>query len=329
VRAFVTGATGFVGSHLVHALLERGDRVTALVRSPSKAAKLLDDRVDVVVGTLEDAKALTAGCEDADLIFHAAALTAARSRREFFAVNGQCTAELLDIAARVAPNLSRFVYVSSLSAAGPCARGRRRSETEPPQPVSHYGASKLAGEDHTRASQVPWTIVRPSAVYGPRDTEMLRVFQWAARGFAPTFGDAGQEVTMVYVSDLVGALLAVTHPAAEGRTYFAAHPEVVTTRELVGLIGTATARPGAQPRRTRVVRVPSGLGRVLLTAIGWAAWTVGVRTLLSRDKANELLADAWTCTTDAIERDVGWRASVPLREGLAHTAEWYRDAGWL
>jgi len=136
-------------------------------------------------------------------------------------------------------------------------------------------------------------------------------------------------VSMVYVADLVAALLAATGPAAEGRIYFAAHPEVVTTRELVGLIGAATATSGTPTRRTRVVRVPSGLGRVLLTAIGWAAWTVGVRTLLSGDKANELLADAWVCTTEAIERDTRWKASVPLSEGLARTAAWYREAGWL
>jgi nucleoside-diphosphate-sugar epimerase len=216
------------------------------------------------------------------------------------------------------------VLVSSLAAAGPAEPGRRRADDEPPAPVTTYGRSKLEGEQAARESGVPTTVVRPPMVYGPRDVEVLKVFRLAARGLAFVFGDGRQQLCAIHVDDLVRALLAVVaSPAARGRTYCACHPELFTSREFVRAVGRAIGR------ESRPLGLPSGLARTALSVTGAAAALVGRATLLNRDKANEFLAPAWTGDSAPLTRDTGWRAAIDLASGLAATAEWYRERGWI
>jgi nucleoside-diphosphate-sugar epimerase len=173
-------------------------------------------------------------------------------------------------------------------------------------------------------SGVSYTIVRPPVVYGPRDRALLRVFRIARRGYAPLLGDGLQELSLIFAADLARALLAAAaSPAAEGRTYHAAHPEVVTQRELVRAIGRACGRT------VRTVAVPAPVVRALIAVTAVAARMTGRATFLEPSKAPELLAPAWACTSDAIARDAGWRVEVDLHRGLEETARWYREAGWL
>jgi nucleoside-diphosphate-sugar epimerase len=246
-------------------------------------------------------------------------------------VNAEGTRQLIRAVAEAAPSLSRFIYVSSLAAAGPSAPGRPREEDHPAQPVSAYGRSKLAGENAVREAPFPWTIVRPPAVYGPRDREFLRLFRVIRWHVAPLLAPPGQELSFVYIGDLVEALLSAAARGATQCVYFATHPEVATVRDFVAGIHAAVQRAiGRDGERTlRVVRVPRPITRlVLLGTLSWARLT-GRATLLSPDKGQEFLAEAWTCTAARLERDTGWRARVGLSEGLAATASWYRKQGWL
>lgn len=331
MRVFVTGATGFVGSHVVDALLKDGHKVTCLVRDPAKATRVLGQQpVRIVSGDLFAREALEQGCRGADVILHLAGLIAARSRQEFHAVNGAATARLVDTACRAAPELRRLVYVSSLSAAGPTRRGHALSESEPPHPVSEYGRSKLAGEEAVRSGSVPWTIVRPPTVYGPRDPETLRAFRFARLGVIPQYARPDQELSLVHVEDLARAIIAATAPAGEGRIYFACHPEIATWREAMTAIFTAAREAlGRTAGPPHFVPIPALLTRAILWILGGAARAAGRATLLSLDKATELLAEAWTCTPAALTRDVGWRAAIDLRTGLPSTAQWYVSHGWL
>ena len=334
MKAFVTGATGFVGSHLVEALLKRGDQVTCLVRDAAKAARVFQNHeFQTVLGTLDDEATLHEGCKQADVVFHVAGLTAARSREEFFAVNAEATRRLTAVAARAAPNLSRFVYVSSLAAAGPSTHGHPITEATLPRPVSVYGDSKLAGEDAVRDARIPWTIVRPPLVYGPRDREVVRLFRLARWGVAPVFGDVEQELSILHVRDLAAALLRATAPIAEGKTYFVSHPEIATSTHLAEAIYQAVqhvrGRVGKGRRKPRIVRVPAWITRAALVVTGTAARLTGRATLLSPDKGNDLLAEAWTCTPTALMRDTGWTPDISLTTGLEETARWYREHDWL
>jgi nucleoside-diphosphate-sugar epimerase len=229
---------------------------------------------------------------------------------------------VLEAAEEHAPR--RFVYISSQAAGGPNPPGRPADESQPPQPVTDYGRSKLAAELLVRAMPFPWTIVRPPVVYGEWDRELLRVFRFARTGFAPVLGDGRQELSLIYAGDLARALIAAgTAPQAERRTYYAAHPEVTTNGAFVRAMGRAVGR------EVRLVTVAPLVSRAALWTIGAAASLLGRATVLSADKANEFLAPAWTCRSDALTRDTGWQAQVPLEEGLRRTVGWYREQGWL
>ena len=322
MKAFVTGGTGFVGTHLVGALRARGDSVTCLVRSPDRLRELGWTDVQTIPGDLDSAAALRQGCAGADVVYHVAGRISARNLREFLSVNRDGTARVLDAARAASPG--RFVHVSTLAVGGPTVPGQPIDETRPPQPVTNYGRSKLEAEALVRASDIPWTIVRPPVVYGERDRETLRIFRLARAGWGPVMGDGTQELSVIYAGDLADALVAAgTATASLGRVYYAAHPDVTTSAGLVRAVGVAVGRS------PRIVRLPATLARVALWTVGSLASLAGRATVLSADKADEFLAPAWTCRPDALTRDTGWRAATDLVVGLSRTAAWYRAEGWL
>ena len=322
MRALVTGATGFVGSHLVEALQNDSVEVTALARSAAKAADLAQCGVRVVNGDLHDTAGLERAVRDQDVVYHVAGVVAARNEAEFLRSNRDGTRNVLTAAER--QGRPRFVLVSSLAAAGPAPRGAPLSGTESPHPVTAYGRSKLAAEEIVRSSTLPWSIVRPPIVYGPRDREVLKVFRLARLGVAPVFGDGSQELSAVHAADLAQALMAVTKaPATIGGTYHACHPQVFTSAELGQAVGAAMGRS--------VVRLslPQAVGRALLAITEISARLTRRVTILTTDKANEFFQPAWTGDPAPLTRDSGWRARQDLSSGLADTYQWYRKAGWL
>jgi nucleoside-diphosphate-sugar epimerase len=322
MKALVTGATGFVGSHLVEALLGRGVEVTALARSPEKAALLTAAGVRVVSGHLHHQVALEQAAWNQDIIYHVAGIVAARNEAEFLRANRDGTRNI--VAAAEVGGSPRLVVVSSLAAGGPAPRGLPLDGSESPRPVTAYGRSKLEAEQVVRASRLPWTIVRPPIVYGPRDREVLKVFRIARLGIAPVFGDGAQELSAVHAADLATALIAAGEAGASvGQTYNACHPEVFTSSEFTRAIGAAMGRS------VRACRIPPVLGRALLSVTETSARFAGYTTILTADKAREFFQPAWTGDPARLIRDCGWRPVYDLRRGLTHTYQWYRKAGWL
>jgi len=327
VKVFLTGGTGFIGTHLVSALLARGHYVTCLVRSPQKCAGLESRGVRLARGDLHTPEALREGCAGAEVIIHLAGVIAGRNAAEFIRANRDGTANVLAAAqeANRTAAVRRFVFVSSIAATGPTVPGRALDESAPLHPVTPYGESKRAGEALVRAAGLPWTIVRPPIVYGEWDRATLRIFALANRGVLPLFGDGSQELSAIHGADLAQALTAAAESApAEGRVYFAAHPEMTTARGLGLAVGRAVGR--AHPL---VIPIPVPIARVLLTVVGTAARVAGQASVLSAERAPEFLAPAWTCRADALTRDTGWRAQIDLATGLERTARWYRQEGWL
>jgi nucleoside-diphosphate-sugar epimerase len=175
-----------------------------------------------------------------------------------------------------------------------------------------------------RAAGVPFTVVRPPAVYGPRDRAFLPLFRAASHGVVPLLGDGAQELTLVHASDLAGALVAAaTSGATLGGTYHAGHPAPVTQRGLAAAVGCAVGR------RVRCPTLAAPLVRGVLGVAGVVSRALGRAPLLDGDKANELLAAGWVCSSEALRRDAGWAAAIALDRGLAETARAYRGAGWL
>jgi dihydroflavonol-4-reductase len=331
VKVFVTGGTGFVGSHLIDQLLAQNAEVRCLVRNPAKAEKLFPSAAPTPIpGDLENTRALEDGCDGVDVVYHIAALVAARSDQHFHQVNVDATARVLRAAQRAGKKGVRFVYVSSLAAAGPVARGSVLSDPEAQRPVTNYGRSKLAGEKLVTRSDLDWTVLRPPAVYGPRDTEMFKIFKLSKTGLAPVFGDGYQELSLIHVDDLASALIAASGEPCGSRIYYPAHREIVTTRELVTEIYRAVrGEPVSSAKKPHVIALPGFLTRAILGISGGFAGARRKATLLTADKANEFLAPAWACDPTQLETDTGWKAKIDIATGTRSTAQWYRENSWL
>jgi dihydroflavonol-4-reductase len=322
MKALVTGATGFVGSHLTEVLRQRGDQVTVLARSAAKASGLAPLEVRVIQGDLHDTQALAQAVEGQDVIYHVAGVIAARTEADFFRANRDGTAQLTTAAERGGG--PRLVFVSSMAAAGPSRRGTPLDGSEPARPVTAYGRSKLAAEAVVTGSGLPWSIVRPPMVYGPRDLEVLKVFRLARLGLAPVFGDGTQELSAIHGADLAAALTAIgACPGAVGKIYYSCHPEIFTSAEFVRAVAATIGRS------VRLIRIPPGVGKLALRITELSAQLSRQATILTTDKANEFFQAAWTADPTALTRDTGWTPVFDLPRGLAETYAWYRSAGWL
>jgi nucleoside-diphosphate-sugar epimerase len=324
--ALVTGATGFVGSHTVEALLTQNYRVRCLVREQSDLSALPRERVELCRGTLTDAAALDAAVLGTDLVIHGAGRMRADDEQAYEEVNVLGTRNLVEAVKRRAPRLRRFVLVSSLAAGGPSSLVHPRSEDDPDQPQNAYGRSKRRGEDEVErlGTAVAWTILRPVAVYGPRDRSFLVLARLAARGFLFRLGGARQPVQLIHVRDLARAILrAGEEERAVGRRYYLAHPQPTEWTEVGALMARVVGK------RVRTLSLPRGV----IPVVGRCA-AIGSRVLrqpnvLPADRLRDLLAPAWTCATRRAAEELGFRAEINLPAGVAETMAWYRSAGWV
>ena len=315
----VTGASGFIGSHLAEALLARGAPARALIRRSSSQRYL--PRVEVAYGDLTTGHGLGEALAGVTAVIHAAGVTKALYRDEYHRGNIQAT-EML--ARSVARQGIRLVHVSSLAAVGPSRTETPPAEDAEPRPLTHYGRSKLEAERIVRSLTPDAVIVRPPVVYGPRDTGVLQVLKPISRGWSLEIVGGPRWFSAIYVADLVGGLLlAAVHPLAAGRTYFLSHPERVCWSEFAAAAGRIMGR------RPRVVRLPVAAAR----AVGFGAelWSHLTRQpgILSREKIAEAECRAWLCDPTRATRELGFNAATPIENGLARTLGWYKEAGWL
>jgi len=322
VKLFLTGGSGFVGSHVARIFLDHGWRVRALVRRPERAVLLPRD-VEVVRGGLTDAAGYREQLEGCHAVVHAAGATAASSLAEYRRVNVEGTEALVRAAASACPE-AMFVHVSSQAASGPARDGRPVTEGDQPEPVSWYGRSKLEGESVVaRWYPGPWCVVRPSVVYGAGDAGLLQMFSVVARGVAPIPAGGRGRVQMLAVEDLARMLFAAAQrPDLCGRRGFAAG-DVVSIGDLVREIA-ALRTP-----RARAVPVPGPVIRVLGAVESMRAALTGIPRPFSRDKVRDMLQGDWLCDEGPFLRDLRVEARIRWREGIRRTCRWYVDARWL
>ncbi len=325
--AVVTGSTGFIGSHLVNALLARGDTVRALVRPETRRA-VRDDRIEHFEADLLDDRSVreSRAWEGATHVFHLAGVTRGRTLAHFRAGNVFPTANLLAALAARPGRRPRVVLVSSQAAAGPAASpDAPLRETDRPVPVEAYGRSKLQAEQAVARyrDELPITIIRPAAVYGPRDRDFLAAFKQASGRVALHAVPRDHSFSVVHVTDLVDALIrAAEQPAAAGRTYFVAS-DTLTWGQLYDEVSAAA---GSRPIQ---VQVPRSAVRVAAHAGDLLSTLTGRSTLLSRNKAALARQRWWLCDASPARADLGWNPAIPLQLGLRETYNWYVDAGWL
>ncbi len=328
MKVLVTGASGFLGSHVADQLIREGHHVRALVRRSSKRDFLETLKgIEFAYGGVEDAEKVADAVKGVDAIIHSAGLVKARSPEEFRATNVTGTKNLLDAAEAHAPDLQRFVFVSSLTAAGPSPDGKPVGRTKDPAPVTHYGRSKLEAERVVLAKKerVPVTILRPAAIYGPRDNEIFAVFQSVHRGVLPTIGDGTNTLSMVYAADCADACVkAVFADVPSGSLYYVDDGEVYLLRQMLEGVENALGKKAK-------IRINLPFPVVYMAALSTEIFgkLSNRAVMLNRDKMNEMRQPHWVCTSADTRTDLRWEPKTMLREGTQITAKWYRDNGWL
>ncbi len=331
MKALVTGASGFVGSTLCAELLRRGVETQALMRKTSSLSNLGSAKVLPVEGDLRNPEALENAVKDADLIFHVAGVVAALSREDFFAANSEGTRNLLLAVKKSGRKLHRFVYVSSLAAAGPSTAERPGIEGDECRPVSDYGASKLGGEREVLAfkDEFPVCIVRPPAVYGPRDKGVMTFFQAVNKGILPVLGMKNPDprrYSFVHVDDLVQAIvLAGLKPEMKsGEIFYASGDGFYSWEEAMRLIAKGLGKPS-----NFTVRRPIPVMKLAAAACTGVSKVSGKVLPFSLDKIKEIEAAAWSCSNEKAKKELGFKPYWSLEKGFEQTAAWYKENGWL
>lgn len=323
-KVIVTGASGFIGGHLRDALLAGGADVLSLVRASSPASKH-GRAVAVDYGDLPALRRIIAS-ERPDYVFHVAAATKGVTYEDFRRANVVPTLHLLEALASEHPTLKRFLFVSSQTAYGPSNLGPPKRESDAREPVEHYGRSKLEAEQAVESygTRLAWTIVRPSAVYGPAEVDMFTLFRAAKAGVNLFFGNEKKRLSAVYVDDLVEAIVdAAQSERTRSRGYFISDGVPYTWAELQRHIISAVGK------RTLRVNLPgflvpiAGLAGELLTAVD------SKPRLANRQKTTLDAQQAWLCSPDAARADFGFTPRVEVAEGMRRTYRWYVENKWL
>jgi nucleoside-diphosphate-sugar epimerase len=330
--AFVTGGTGFVGSHLVEALRRRGyGEVRCLVRSDPKWLTNLN--ITQVRGDLGEDTDLESAVEGVTHVYHVAGLTRSKDDGQFVRANVGGTMRLLRAVEAACPDVQRVLVTSTLAVVGICDEAVATEET-PMNPVSGYGRSKammerrMAEKDSTGRSfvdRLPVTVVRPPAVYGPREQDILTFFRTVNRGLCPIIGgNRADLISLVHVSDLVrGMIDAAESEAAVGETYFVGPAESCTWEQ----IRDATVR--VLGRSVITIRIPPGLVKLVGIVTEKTSALFGEYPPLNREKATEIVEACKACSSAKAGRHFGYAPSISVESGIRSTIRWYREIGWI
>jgi nucleoside-diphosphate-sugar epimerase len=326
MRIFLTGATGFIGSHLAEALHAKGHQLRCLVRKTSNLEWIKHLPIEYVYGDLFDQDLLLRSVKDVDFIYHLAGVTKAKTREEYLLGNHIATKNILDAVILVKPPLKRFVHVSSQAAVGPSGDGVPVDEETPFHPITTYGVSKMEAELECLKLRdaIPITITRPPAVYGPRDKDVFEFFNAMNKGLHAMIGFNNKQVSLIHVADLVsGIILAGEHPQAVGRTYFISSERFYNWKE----VGALTSK--IMDKKVLRVRIPE-FAVYAIAAVAQALSTFSNKpALLNLEKARDIVQDNWTCSIDRARRELGYQEKLSLERGIAETVDWYRQHHWF
>ncbi len=325
-RILITGVNGFVGSHLADLFVKLGYDVTGMIRKTSNRRFIQHLKIDLCICDLGDKETLRDVVADHDYIVHPAGLIQARSADEFMRANRDGTINILESAAEHCPNLRKFIYISSQAAAGPSVSMTPLTEDAPAHPVSDYGRSKLAGEQACQeySGRFNVTILRPPAVYGPRDDGTFPFFKLVKAGWFWKLGRQESFASIVYVLDLADAVKkAIESVNSSGETYFVANRQTPSVWDLQKMIANLM-KVEIKPLYT-----PVWLAKSIVPLSIFASMVTGKPPGLSADKLRELSHRYWICDSTKAEKSLGWKAGTPLEEGLAKTIGWYFESRWL
>ncbi|MFQ5671589.1 MAG: NAD-dependent epimerase/dehydratase family protein [Nitrospinales bacterium] len=322
----VTGASGFIGSHLVDYLLSLGCTVHCLVRKTSDLRWLDSSRVHLHTADLTRLERLGDGLEDAEYLFHCAGLTQARTRQEYFRINADLCSPFYSNCVARGKRLKAVVHLSSLAAVGPAEPDRPVNEETPCRPLTFYGQSKLAGEEIARqfSSSLPIVILRPPVVYGPRENNFFVYLRTVSRGWNIKIGRTRRDLSLIYVADLVRAMvMAAAAPRQEENIFF------VTDGNTYSWEDVAQAAMRALGVKARSLRVPEGALMPLALLCETLARFGTKPALLDRQRLIDICQSSWTASCEKFMDQYEFQPRYDLNAGLAKTLDWYKNHRWL
>jgi nucleoside-diphosphate-sugar epimerase len=322
----VTGASGFVGSNLVDKLLAEGHHVKCILRKSSSKRWLEGKPVEIIDCGLFDKEALKNVLKNADYLFHIAGVVKSKKEEGYYKGNVETTRVLLDVLCEVNPQIKRVVITSSLTVCGPSLNGVPCNEDTPERPITTYGKSKLAQEQLAKKymDKLPITIIRPPAVFGPRDTEIYLVFKTYKYGLMTLIGFDKKELSLVYVDDLVhGIYLAAKSEKAVGQTYFISAEEINTWIQVSGFMAKALGRKALN------VHLPHWLVYTVAAFAQFFAMFSSQAATFNLEKARDFVQKAWTCDVSKAKKDLGFKQSISIEQAMFDTVKWYREMKWL
>lgn len=327
-KVLITGASGFVGYHLIQAALKNGLEVVAAVRRNSDIEHLRSLPVKFVTLPADDRIALTESLKKGGYpyIVHAAGLTRAKDQEEYDRANAVLTRDLALAAVESGIPLKKFVFISSLAAIGPNSDDLSEIAADRvPHPVTAYGRSKLLAEQYlSQISALPLLTLRPTAVYGPRERDLFLIVKSVARGIEPYIGSGSQQLSFVYVKDLAAVTLqALRSPKADGTAYN------ISDGKLYSRYAFADHLKAILGKKTLRFNVPLDLIRLAAAVLEAGQRFSGRSPVLNREKLNELTASNWALDIGTARNDLGYAPSYDLEAGLTETLAWYKKNHWL
>ena len=329
MKILITGASGFIGSFIVEEALKRGFETWAAVRKSSSREWLKDERIHFIELNLSSKAQLVEQLRgmNFDYVVHAAGVTKCLNKADFHRINTEGTKNLAEALLEVKMPLKRFVFVSSLSIFGAIKEQEPYEEireSDTPQPNTEYGRSKLEAEQFLATTTLPYIILRPTGVYGPREKDYF-IMAKSIKGHSDfAVGYKRQDITFVYVKDVVQAVFLALDKGENGRQYFLSDGEVYQSTTFSDLIHEELGRPWWIR-----ITAPVWVLRIVTFFGEYIGRMTGKVTALNNDKYNILKQRNWRCDIQPAIDELGYQPTVKLEQGVKETIQWYKEHGWL
>jgi len=326
MRVLITGATGFIGSHLAEKFSQKGYDLRCIVRKNSDLKWIKHLPIEYIEADYSNIDSLKQAVADVDYIYHAAGVTKAKTKVGYYEGNHLVTKNLLQAILSSNVKLKRFIQVSSGAAVGPSLDGEPVTENTPFHPLTTYGISKMMAEKECLElmGKIPITIVRPPAVYGPRDKDVFEFFSTINKGLQPMIGFKDSYVSLIHVYDLVdGIILAGENLQAIGQTYFISSERYYNWKE----IGEITS--GIMQKKVLRLRIPKFIIYIIAFFAEFLSIFSSKPALINIEKAKDMVQDAWIFSIEKSRRELGFNESFSIEEGIRNTVQWYRGHGWI
>ena len=330
MKILITGASGFIGSFIVEEALRRGFETWAAVRGSSSRQFLTDERINFIELNLSSEEQLTEQLRGLqfDYVVHAAGVTKCLDKQDFHRINTEGTQHLVRVLLALQMRIKRFVYISSLSIMGAIREQQPYTEileSDVAKPNTAYGKSKLEAEKWlATVKDLPYVILRPTGVYGPRERDYFMMAKSIQSHTDFAVGYKQQDITFVYVTDVVQAVFLACEKGVTGRKYFLSDGEVYQSSTFSNLIRKELGNPWWIR-----ITAPIWVLRVVTFIGEYVGRLTGKVTALNNDKYNIMRQRNWRCDIEPARKELGYEPKVKLEEGVRRSIQWYKDNGWL